>query len=81
MAPWGVRVMGVYPGAVDTAMSADFPPPKMSPAAVARETLRAICDGREDCYPGDMAGELRARLNEDAKAVERELAGYLPEAD
>ena len=22
--PWGVRVMGVYPGAVDTAMSADF---------------------------------------------------------
>ncbi len=81
LAPWGVRVMGVYPGAVDTAMSADFPPPKMSPAAVARETVGAILDGREDCYPGDMAGELRARLDEDAKAVERELAGYLPEAD
>ncbi len=81
LAPWGVRVMGVYPGAVDIAMSADFPPPKMAPAAVARAALHAIGEGHEDCYPGDMAGELRAKLDEDAKAVERELAAFLPEPD
>ena len=81
LAPWGVRVMGVYPGAVDTAMSADFPPPKMAPTALAQAVLEAIAEGIEDCYPGDMARELRAKLDADAKAVERELAAYLPEPD
>ena len=79
LAPWGVRVIGIYPGAVDTRMSADFPPPKMAPAAVARAVVEAIRDGIEDCYPGDMAAELHRKLLQDPKAVERELAGFLPE--
>lgn len=78
--PWGVRVVGVFPGAVDTAMSADFPPPKMSPAAVARATIDAIREGVEDCYPGEMAQELRRKMLQDPKAVERELSGLLPES-
>ena len=51
------------------------------PGAEAIGVVEAVGDGREDCYPGDMAGELRAKLDEDAKAVERELAAYLPEPD
>ena len=77
--PWGVRVMGVFPGAVDTAMSADFRPPKMSTTAVARAVVEAIQDNIEDSYPGDMAQALREKLLEDPKAVERDLGALLPE--
>jgi hypothetical protein len=79
LAPWGIRVIGVYPGAVDTRMSADVPPPKMAPAAVARAVIEAIRDGLEDVYPGDMAAAVHGKLRQDAKAVEREFAAYLPE--
>lgn len=77
--PWGVRVLGVYPGAIDTAMTADFPPPKMAPAQAARAVIAAIRDNLEDCYPGDMAEGLREQLLADPKAVERDLARMLPE--
>tara|TARA_R110002167_G_scaffold82367_2_gene224781 strand:+ start:31 stop:774 length:744 start_codon:yes stop_codon:yes gene_type:complete len=77
--PWGIRVLGVYPGAIDTAMTADFPPPKMAPAQVARAVAEAIRDNHEECYPGDMAEGLREQLLADPKAVERDLARMLPE--
>ena len=78
LGPRGIRVIGVFPGAVDTDMSADFPPPKLPPAEVARAVIDAITNGLEDVYPGDMAQGLLAGLRADAKAVERQLAGYLP---
>lgn len=77
--PWGVRVVGIFPGAVDTRMSADFPPPKLAPAAVGRAVVEAIAEGVEDAYPGEMAQELRRKWLEEPKAVERELAAILPE--
>lgn len=78
LAPWGVRVVGVFPGATDTRMTENFPPPKMAPAAVARAVIDAITFGQEDCFPGEMAAGLHEKLREDAKAVEHELAGMLP---
>ena len=80
LAPRGIAVIGVFPGAVDTRMSADFPPPKLAPAEVAQATVAAIRDGTEDVYPGAMAEGLRAGLRADPKAVERELGAYLPAA-
>lgn len=77
--PWGVRVVGIFPGAVDTAMSTDFPPPKIAPRQVADAVVDAITTGIEDSYVGPMAHDLRARLAEDPKAVERDLAAFLPE--
>ena len=43
--------------------------------------IDAIQNGLEDVYPGAMAEGLLAGLRADAKAVERELAGYLPAGD
>ena len=80
LAPWGVRVIGVFPGAVDTEMSRDFPPPKMAPTAIAQAVVAAIRDGIEDVYPGRVAADLRDGLREDPKLVERELAALLPES-
>ena len=78
LAPWGVRVVGIFPGATDTRMTANLPPPKMPPAAVARAVVEAITSGKEDSFPGDMATGLHEKLRADAKAVEHELAGMLP---
>lgn len=74
----GTAVVAVMPGAVDTDMSKDFPPPKMPPAEVATAALDGLEKGEEEIYPGDMASGVRQGLDADAKAVEKEFAGYLP---
>ena len=78
LAGQGTTVLAVMPGAVDTDMSRDFPPPKMPPAEVAEQTLDALEAGEEELYPGDMATGVSQGLNTDAKAVEKEFAQYLP---
>ncbi|MDE0697421.1 MAG: SDR family oxidoreductase, partial [Boseongicola sp.] len=75
----GTKVFAIMPGAVDTDMSKDFPPPKLDPADVVRAALNGLETGDEDdIYPGDMAQGLRAGLEHDPKEVEAELASYLP---
>ena len=59
-------------------MSRDFPPPKMPPAEVARAIIDGIIAGHEEIFPGEMASGLREGLKADPKAIEKELAGYLP---
>jgi NAD(P)-dependent dehydrogenase (short-subunit alcohol dehydrogenase family)/uncharacterized OB-fold protein len=78
LAPWGVRVCGVLPGAVDTRMSAATPPPKLAPKQLAIEILKAIRDGVEDVYPGPMAERVFASMRADPKAVEKEMSSRLP---
>jgi NAD(P)-dependent dehydrogenase (short-subunit alcohol dehydrogenase family)/uncharacterized OB-fold protein len=71
-----VRVCAVFPGPVDTAMSAKLPPPKLSPAELARGIVQALRDGVEDYYPG-AAETTRAALQQDWKSVERAMAARL----
>jgi short-subunit dehydrogenase len=71
-------VVAVMPGAVDTDMSKDFPPPKMAPADVVSAALDGLEAGLEEIYPGEMASGLSEGLAADPKAVEKELAAYLP---
>ena len=78
LAKQGTLVVGVMPGAVDTEMERNFPPPKLPPAEAARAALDAAEQGVEDVYPGDMATGMSQGLAADAKAVEKDLAKYLP---
>ena len=78
LAGQGTTVLAIMPGAVDTDMSRDFPPPKMPPAEVAEQTLDALESGEEELHPGDMATGVSQGLNADATAVEKEFAQYLP---
>ena len=71
-------VVAVMPGAVDTDMSKDFPPPKMPASEVASALADGLEQGLEEIYPGEMASGMIQGLGADAKAVEKELAGYLP---
>lgn len=59
-------------------MNKDFPPPKMPPAEVVVAVFDGFEKGEEEIYPGDMATGVCEVLKHDAKAVEKEFAGYLP---
>lgn len=74
----GTQVVLVAPGALDTDMAKNFPPPKADPLVVANVILDAIERGDEDVYPDDMSQAFFEMLKTDAKALERQLSVYLP---
>jgi NAD(P)-dependent dehydrogenase (short-subunit alcohol dehydrogenase family)/uncharacterized OB-fold protein len=71
----GVRVINVYPGPVDDEWNQLILPPKLAPSALANAIVKALKDGVEDVYPGDVAQDWLARWRDNPKALERELAG------
>lgn len=73
MRPAAIRVVNVYPGPLDDEWNQLLPPPKLAPQALARAVCRALQDGVEDVYPGDVAKEWRAKWREDPRVLEREL--------
>ena len=74
LAKRGIRVHGVFPGAVDTEMARPFQMPKPPAIDVARATLAGIDADEEDIYPDNMAQQVYAAWREDHKAVERQFA-------
>ena len=78
LAPAGVSVIAILPSGVDTRMSAESAAPKLAPAEVAAETVQAILEGVDDCYPGKAATEFYAAFRQDPKALEKRLATRLP---
>ncbi|MFL6799810.1 MAG: SDR family oxidoreductase [Xanthobacteraceae bacterium] len=71
----GVRVMNVFSGPLETEWFQTVPPPKVTPAALATAVIGALRDGLEDVFVGDVAEDVRLRLAENPKGLERELAG------
>jgi len=74
MRPAGIRVINVYPGPIDDEWNQHMPPPKVAPSALANAIVKALRDGVEDVYPGDVAQEWLERWRDDPKVLERELA-------
>jgi NAD(P)-dependent dehydrogenase (short-subunit alcohol dehydrogenase family)/uncharacterized OB-fold protein len=74
MRPSGVRVVNVFPGPVDDEWNQPLPPPKLAPAALAQAIVKALRDGVEDLYPGDVAQEWLERWRDNPKALEKELS-------
>ena len=69
----GIRVLNVFPGPIDDEWNQLVPPPKIAPSALANAIVRALRDGVEDIYPGDVAQDIIARCRQSQKALEREL--------
>jgi NAD(P)-dependent dehydrogenase (short-subunit alcohol dehydrogenase family) len=74
----GTQVIGVYPGPVDTDMTVGLPFEKETPQHVALEILKGIESGAEDVYPDNMAVDFAAKLQTDAKGLERQWSTMLP---
>ncbi len=69
----GVRVVNVFSGPIDHEWEQLTPPPRVSPKALAQAAVRALREGIEDVYVGDVAQEFLARLRDNPKGLEREL--------
>src|SRR5262245_42950874 len=73
--PGGIKVVNVFFGPLETEWFQTVPPPKVTPAALANAVVRALKQGVEDVYVGDIAEDIRARLAVNPKALEREMEG------
>lgn len=70
----GIHVLNVFPGPLDDEWNQPMPPPKVVPSALASAIVKALRDGVEDIYPGDVAQDWLARWRDNPKVLERELA-------
>lgn len=77
LAAHDVRVLAVLPGAIDTDMSRDFPPPKLSVDEVVDAVYAALADGPDEVLVGAMARDIAAGLATDRLAVQTRFAGFL----
>ncbi len=73
LASQGTRVMGVYPGPIDTDMAADLEMDKFPPQQVAQETIKAIENGSDDVFPDDFSKATYEAFRTDPKAVEAQM--------
>lgn len=69
-----IRVIGVYPGPVDTRMTAGDDSDKAQPQEVARAIVMGLGEGEDELFPDKMSRELNAALLQDPKQVERNMA-------
>ena len=74
MRPAGVRVVNVFPGPIDDEWNQTLLPPKVTAQNLARAVVKALREGIEDVYPGDVAQEWLERWRDNPKALERELS-------
>jgi NAD(P)-dependent dehydrogenase (short-subunit alcohol dehydrogenase family) len=87
LAAHAVRVIGILPGAIDTDMSRDFPPPKLAVSEVVEATFAALRKASgvaatatpqsDDIYVGAVAQGVAAALAQDRAAVQSQFAQYL----
>lgn len=77
LAPKGIQVIGVLPGAVDTRMTENFPGDKAAPADIVKTVLDGLASGETDIYPDGMSAGIAAGLTADRPATLAELAGYV----
>lgn len=73
LAPKGISIHGVFPGAVDTDMLRGVEMPKTSPQDIARTVLAAIEAGDEDIFPDPMSQGAYATWLQNPKALERQF--------
>ncbi len=78
LAPRNIVVVGVYPGPVDTRMTADLETPKATPGQVAAAILAGLEKGDEDIFPDPLSREVNGNLAKNPKHVERAFAAMIP---
>ena len=74
MRPAGIRVINLFPGPIDDEWNEQMPAPKLTAPSLAASIVKALRDGVEDVYPGDVAQEWLERWRDNPKVLERELA-------
>jgi len=71
-----VLVATVYPGPVDTEMTAGFEVEKASPKSVAIAIINGINEGSEEIFPDEMSRNLGALYLSDPKELEKQFSTF-----
>lgn len=71
-----LRVLTAFAGPIDDAWHDALPPPKLAPAALAAGVVRALRDGLEEVFLGDVAQDVMHRWNDNPTLLARERAGF-----
>lgn len=74
LSPQGTRVIGVYPGPIDTRMAESLPFDKTAPLDAARAIVAGIAAGDEDIFPDAASQGMAQAFFADPKGFERHLA-------
>jgi NAD(P)-dependent dehydrogenase (short-subunit alcohol dehydrogenase family)/uncharacterized OB-fold protein len=74
MAGSGVKVVNVLFGPLEESWRQPLPPPKVTPARLARTVIEALQQGIENVTLGPVAEDVVRRYREDPMVLERELA-------
>ena len=74
LAKGGIRLMTVLTGPTEDEWFQAFPPPRVTGRQLADAIVHGLQRGLEEVVVGDVAQDLLARLAENPKALERELA-------
>jgi NAD(P)-dependent dehydrogenase (short-subunit alcohol dehydrogenase family)/uncharacterized OB-fold protein len=69
----GVRVVHVFTGPTEDEWFQPLPPPKVGHGQIASAIVDALRRGLEEVYVGDVAQDIRDRLEQNPKALEREI--------
>lgn len=78
LAPQGTKVIGIYPGPIDTEMTKDIPFDTEPTEVVPLKTIEAIESGETYVFPDQMAKDMYSKYRNDPKALEAEIiAEYL----
>ncbi len=79
LAGQGTRVVGIYPGPVDTEMAAEFDMEKATPQSVAREIVEGL-EGEDDyVFPDSMARQMGELYDQNPRALEGQVADMIKE--
>ena len=80
MAPHGVKVLGVYPGPVQTRMTAGLEMPKTSPQVVAQAIVDGMAAETATITPDPMSHQLYTDLCQDYEGTAAGMGKVLPRA-
>ncbi|WP_221032620.1 SDR family oxidoreductase [Actomonas aquatica] len=80
LADAGIRLIGVYPGPVDTDMAKDIEMPKETPETVAATILDGIENGAEEVFTDEFARTYREPYEAGQKTLEKRIAAMMQPA-
>ncbi|MDX9753602.1 MAG: SDR family oxidoreductase [bacterium] len=76
LAKQGTKVVGLYPGPVETRLTEGLDMPKAKPAAIAQALLAGLLADADEIYPDPIARDTFEALKTDRKAVEQQFGAY-----
>jgi NAD(P)-dependent dehydrogenase (short-subunit alcohol dehydrogenase family)/uncharacterized OB-fold protein len=69
----GIRLTHIFSGPTDDEWFQPLPPPKVGYSQIAKAVVDCLQKGLEDYYVGDIAQDFKSRLDDNPKALEREI--------